>query len=69
VALILPCLARTDEDQRAGGLQGVTVEDSMSMVHMSYGLRKPISPHLRSECAIVAGMAEAALPDSKTPYG
>ena len=56
-ALILPCLARTDKDQQAGGLQGVTVEDAMSMVHISYGMKKPASPDLRSECAILAGMA------------
>jgi hypothetical protein len=47
-ALILPCLARTDEDQQAGGLQGVSVEDAMSMVHISYGIRKPDPPASRS---------------------
>jgi anaerobic selenocysteine-containing dehydrogenase len=30
-ALILPCLARSDKDYQAGGEQGITVEDSMSM--------------------------------------
>jgi molybdopterin-dependent oxidoreductase alpha subunit len=44
-ALILPCLARTDRDHQASGLQGVTVEDSMSMVHISYGMKEPGSPH------------------------
>jgi molybdopterin-dependent oxidoreductase alpha subunit len=67
-ALILPCLARTDKDRQASGLQGVTVEDSMSMVHISYGMKEPGSPHQRSECAIVAGMARATLPYSKTPW-
>src|SRR5207302_1790413 len=67
-ALILPCLARTEEDRQAGGVQGITVEDSMSMVHISYGLKEPGSPELRSECAILAGMARAALPDSATPW-
>ncbi len=67
-ALILPCLARTDEDNQAGGVQGVSVEDSMSMVHISYGMREPLSPHLRSECAILAGMARATLPDSNTRW-
>src|SRR4029079_17231040 len=37
-ALILPCLARTDKDRQASGLQGVSVEDAMSMVHISYGM-------------------------------
>jgi molybdopterin-dependent oxidoreductase alpha subunit len=67
-ALILPCLGRTDKDQQASGAQGVTVEDAMSMVHLSYGMKKPSSPQQRSECAIIAGMAQATLPDSKTPW-
>jgi molybdopterin-dependent oxidoreductase alpha subunit len=67
-ALILPCLARTEHDRQASGEQGVSVEDSMSMVHLSYGMKEPVSPHLRSECAIIAGMAEATLPDSRTPW-
>ena len=67
-ALILPCLARTDKDHQAGGIQGVSVEDAMAMVHISYGMREPISPDLRSECAILAGMATATLPDSPTPW-
>ncbi|MFC0528647.1 FdhF/YdeP family oxidoreductase [Phytohabitans kaempferiae] len=67
-ALILPCLARSDRDVRASGPQGVTVEDAMSMVHMSYGMKDPTSPHQRSECAIVAGMARATLPESRTPW-
>jgi molybdopterin-dependent oxidoreductase alpha subunit len=67
-ALILPCLGRTDKDEQASGVQGVSVEDSMSMVHMSYGMKDPGSPQLRSECAILAGMAQATLPDSATPW-
>jgi molybdopterin-dependent oxidoreductase alpha subunit len=67
-ALILPCLGRTDKDRQAGGEQGVTVEDAMSMVHISYGMKEPSSPHLRSESAIIAGMAQATLPGSATPW-
>ncbi len=44
-----------------GGPQSVTVEDSMSMVHASAGRNAPASPHLRSEPAIVAGLARATL--------
>ena len=62
-ALILPCLARSDIDVQAGGEQAVTVEDSMSMVHASYGLVEPPSGDLRSEVAIVCGMAKATLPN------
>lgn len=67
-ALILPCLGRTDKDRQASGEQGVTVEDAMSMVHMSVGMKEPPSPDLRSECAIIAGMAQATLRDSKTTW-
>jgi formate dehydrogenase major subunit len=57
-ALILPTLGRTEADLTASGPQFVTV-DSMSVVHASRGRLEPASPHLRSEVAIVAGMAEA----------
>jgi molybdopterin-dependent oxidoreductase alpha subunit len=67
-ALILPCLGRTEKDRQASGEQGVTVEDAMAMVHISYGMKEPVSPHLRSECAILGGMARATLPDSPTPW-
>ena len=56
-ALILPCLGRTERDVRAGGEQRVTVEDSMSVVHSSTGRLAPASPLLRSEVAIVTGLA------------
>jgi len=60
-ALILPCLGRTDIDQQAGGPQAVTVEDSFSMVHASNGQLQPLSKQMRSEPAIVAGIAAATL--------
>ena len=60
-AFILPCLARTEVDVQAGGPQSITVEDSMSMVHASSGKNTPASEHLRSETAIVAGMARATM--------
>lgn len=66
--LILPCLGRTELDIQAGERQSVTVEDSMSMVHASSGKLKPASEFLKSEPAIVAGMAMATLPDSKVPW-
>ncbi|HSI82327.1 MAG TPA: FdhF/YdeP family oxidoreductase [Candidatus Methylacidiphilales bacterium] len=67
-ALILPCLGRTEKDGREGHYQGLTVEDSMSMVHLTYGMKEPASPELRSEPAIIAGLARAALPASRTPW-
>ncbi|MFG2815979.1 FdhF/YdeP family oxidoreductase [Streptomyces sp. NPDC048410] len=67
-ALILPCLGRTEKDEQLTGEQGTSVEDSMSMVHLSVGMKRPASKHLLSEPAIIAGMARAALPDSATPW-
>ncbi|ROQ35517.1 molybdopterin-dependent oxidoreductase alpha subunit [Streptomyces sp. PanSC19] len=67
-ALILPCLGRTEKDHQRKGIQSTSVEDSMSMVHLSIGMKRPASPHLLSEPAIIAGMARAALPDSATPW-
>jgi len=68
-ALILPCLGRTEIDVQASGPQGVTVEDSMSMVHISSGINPPASEHLLSEPAIVARLAAATIGDrSKTPW-
>lgn len=60
-ALILPCLGRTEIDRQASGEQCITVEDSMSMVHSSTGQNEPASEHLRSETAIVAGIAKASV--------
>jgi molybdopterin-dependent oxidoreductase alpha subunit len=67
-ALILPCLGRTERDEQTGGLQGVTVEDAMSMVHLSIGRKQPASAHLLSEPAIIAGMAKATLPGTRTAW-
>lgn len=65
---LFPVLGRTELDVQAGGPQSITVEDSMSMVHASAGKLKPASEHLRSECAIVAGMARATLPGSRVDW-
>ncbi len=68
-ALILPCLGRTEFDLQASGMQGVTVEDSMSMVHISKGINPPASDHLRSEPAIIAQLAAVVLKGrSHTPW-
>lgn len=67
-ALILPCLGRTELDLTASGPQAVTVEDSMSMVHLSAGANPPASEQLLSEPAIVARLAHTALPDSPLPW-
>ncbi|MCS0585148.1 FdhF/YdeP family oxidoreductase [Massilia pinisoli] len=65
---LLPCLGRTELDVQATGPQAVTVEDSMSMVHASRGSLPPASPDLKSEPAIVAGIARATLRESKVDW-
>ncbi|WP_430441541.1 FdhF/YdeP family oxidoreductase [Shinella sp.] len=62
VSFILPCLGRTEMDLAPNGnSQLISVEDSMSMVHGSAGINRPASPHLKSEVAIIAGIAEATV--------
>ncbi|MGE7955995.1 FdhF/YdeP family oxidoreductase [Pseudomonas sp. NPDC089530] len=65
---LFPCLGRTELDVQEGMRQSITVEDSMSMVHASAGKLAPASEFLRSEPAIVAGIAQATLPDTKVPW-
>jgi molybdopterin-dependent oxidoreductase alpha subunit len=62
-ALILPTLGRTERDVQASGEQFVSVEDSTCSVHASRGPLEPASPQLRSEVAIVTGIAERTLGD------
>ncbi len=61
VAYLLPCLVRTEVDQQAGGEQIVTIEDTFSHIHGSIATHEPASEHLKSEVAIVAGIAKATL--------
>ena len=67
-AFILPCLGRSESDLQNGRRQAITVEDSMSMVHLSSGLKEPASAALKSEPAIVAELAAATLKPSRTPW-
>ena len=61
--LLLPCLARTDDDGQA-----VTVEDSMSMVHASRGIQAPLADTQWSEPRIVAMLADALLGSGSVPW-
>jgi molybdopterin-dependent oxidoreductase alpha subunit len=63
-SFIFPVLGRSEIDMQASGAQSVTVEDSMSMVHASRGLLKPPSDMVKSECAVIAGIAKATLTDT-----
>ncbi|MFX0573624.1 FdhF/YdeP family oxidoreductase [Nocardia nepalensis] len=69
-ALILPTLGRTDLDLQNGTKQQVSVEDSMSMVHLSTGRLTPVSDQLRSEVAIVCELAQTLFgTDHPVPWG
>ena len=58
-----------DGTMQATGAQTVAVEDSSSMIHASFGDRKPAGPNLRSEPDIVAGIAQATLaPNPKVDW-
>ncbi|MGB1226611.1 MAG: FdhF/YdeP family oxidoreductase [Poseidonibacter sp.] len=67
-ALILPCLGRTELDIQQHGVQSITVEDSMSMVHSSKGKNIPITRDIKSEPAIIAGIANATLGNEKVDF-
>lgn len=68
ISIILPCLGRTDIDLQATGEQSVTVEDSFSMVHKSKGVVKSDTSNMRSEPAIIAGIAHATLGDTPVKW-
>ena len=69
VAFLLPCLGRIEIDKQATGPQIVTMEDSTACFHSSRGYATPASPFLRSEPAIVAGIAKATLqPNPNVPW-
>lgn len=63
-AIILPCIARSEKDIQATGPQFVSMENSMGIVHSSQGSAEPASDELKSEVAIVCGIAEAMFENS-----
>jgi molybdopterin-dependent oxidoreductase alpha subunit len=60
-ALILPCLGRSEIDRQASGEQFVSTENSMGVVESSRGRFEPASAELRSEVAIICGIAQVTL--------
>ncbi|MBN8749823.1 putative oxidoreductase [Xylophilus ampelinus] len=68
-AWLLPCLGRIEKDRQDGVEQVVSVEDSSGFIHASHGVAEPAAPALRSEVAIVAGIALATLaPNPRVPW-
>jgi anaerobic selenocysteine-containing dehydrogenase len=60
-SVILPCLGRTEVDLQASGPQFTTVEDTLGIVSSSRGVLAPVSEHVKSEVAIIAGIAAATV--------
>ncbi|SHN06504.1 oxidoreductase alpha (molybdopterin) subunit [Cyclobacterium lianum] len=60
-ALILPCLGRTEADITAHGPQFVSTEDTAGRIRMSSGDLEPGSDLLKSEVAIICGLARKVL--------
>lgn len=67
-AYILPTLARTEGDHQDSGFQSISIEDSMCNITLSKGTNPPASKALRAETAIIAGIAQAAIPHSRIPW-
>jgi len=61
VSYLLPCVGRIEIDRQAGGPQAVTMEDSTGCMHGSRGVVEAAADTLRSEPAIVAGIARETL--------
>jgi molybdopterin-dependent oxidoreductase alpha subunit len=69
VSYILPCLGRIEIDRQASGEQSVSIEDSTGCMHGSKGRAEPAGELLRSEPAIIAGLARAMLePNPAIPW-
>lgn len=68
IALILPCLGRSDRDARPGDQedQFLTTENSMGVVQSSTGMLEPVSEDLLSEPQIIAGIAEKLIGNTPT---
>ncbi len=64
VSYVLPCLGRIEIDRQAHGNQSVSMEDSTGYMHGSRGVSEPAAENLRSEPAIVAGIAKALLAEN-----
>ena len=67
-AYLLPCLGRIELDVQNGKPQTVSVEDSTSCIHASFGQRTPASEDLKSEPYIVAQLAKATLTRGNVPW-
>jgi molybdopterin-dependent oxidoreductase alpha subunit len=69
VSYLLPVLGRIEIDEKAGGPQSLSMEDSLACIHGSRGVRRPASRHLVSEVELVARIARSTLdPNPRVPW-
>lgn len=68
IAYLLPCLGRLEIDEQESGPQAVSIESSIAHFHGSRGRATPASTGLRSEPAIIAGLAKATLGATAVPW-
>jgi molybdopterin-dependent oxidoreductase alpha subunit len=62
-SLILPCLTHLDIDRQRSGQQFTSCENSMGVVSQNKGVLEPLEGEMRSEVAIISGIAKATLGD------
>ncbi|AIR90912.1 FdhF/YdeP family oxidoreductase [Pseudomonas cremoricolorata] len=66
---LLPCLGHIEIDRQEGIEQVYSTEDSTGVMRAWQGTTEPASEHLRSEVAIIAGLAEHTLHgDCQVPW-
>lgn len=65
---LLPTLVRGEAHEGREGPQWLSVEDSLSHIHGSFGDAAPAGPLLLSEPQIVAGIAAATLGEDSVPW-
>ncbi|RAK02425.1 molybdopterin-dependent oxidoreductase alpha subunit [Larkinella arboricola] len=61
ISLILPCFTHLDIDVQKSGQQFTSCENSMGVVSRNKGVLEPLEGEMRSEVAIICGIAKATL--------
>ena len=65
-ALLLPCFTHLDIDRQGSGQQFMSCENSMGVVSQTKGALEPLEGEMKSEVAIICGIAKATLDGRST---
>ncbi len=65
-ALLLPCFTHLDIDRQRSGQQFMSCENSMGVVSQTKGALEPLEGEMKSEVAIICGIASATLDGRST---